>query len=90
MAATRKCKRLRYNPAYPLHMIAELGAVGASRRLLDKAAVSEGFIHLRELGRSGLTVEAIVLRPGFAPPFTDEEKAETRQRLKQVGYQGYK
>ena len=86
MEATRECKRLRYNPAYALQMVGELGAVGACKRLLEKSEVSEGFTRLWELGRLDLAVEAVALRPEFSSLFTPEEQAVARERLEAVGY----
>ncbi len=67
--ATKECQRLRYNPTLMTQMIAESGPLGACQRLLDKREVSEGFTGLWELKRLDLTVEAIALRPKFAPAF---------------------
>lgn len=84
--ATRQCQRLRYNPTLMIQMIAELGPLDASRRLLDKGEVSEGFTRLWELRRLDLTVEAIALRPELAPLFTAEQLATARERLAKLGF----
>jgi hypothetical protein len=84
--ATRQCQRLRYNPTLMIKMIAESGPLDASRRLLDKGEVSEGFTRLWELRRLDLTVEAIALRPEFAPLFTAEQLATARERLAEMGF----
>jgi hypothetical protein len=84
--ATRQCQRLRYNPTPMIQMMAESGPLGACQRLLDKREVSEGFTRLWELKRLDLTVEAIALRPEFAPLFTDEQLATARERLTKLGH----
>ena len=74
------------NPTLMIQMIAELGPLDASRRLLDKGEVSEGFTRLWELRRLDLTVEAIALRPELSPLFTAEQLATARERLAKLGF----
>jgi hypothetical protein len=52
-------------------MLAELGPLETARKLLNAPAVSDGFSNLWDRGRLDLTVEALVLRPEFAPLFTE-------------------
>ncbi|GAA1467225.1 DUF262 domain-containing protein [Nocardiopsis exhalans] len=75
-----------YTASFFLGMISELGPLGTARKLLNSPAVSDGFANLWERGRLDLTVEALVLRPEFAPLFTEEELARARTRLEQFGY----
>jgi hypothetical protein len=53
---------------------------------LWKDDVSDGFTTLWELKRLDLSVEAFVLRPEYAPLFTEEERAIARARLRQYEY----
>jgi hypothetical protein len=53
---------------------------------LWKDDVSDGFTTLWKLQRVDLSVEAYVLRPEYAPLFTEEERAIARARLKGYGY----
>ncbi|QOS59675.1 GmrSD restriction endonuclease domain-containing protein [Thermobifida fusca] len=75
-----------YTPSQLLSMIADLGPLGAARRLLHAPTVSDGFSALWERGRLDLTVEAVVCEPRFAPLFTEEELETARRRLNQFGY----
>ncbi|MFL1376680.1 GmrSD restriction endonuclease domain-containing protein [Nocardiopsis protaetiae] len=75
-----------YTASAFLGMLSELGPLGTARRLLHAPAVSDGFANLWERGRLDLTVEALVLRPEFAPLFTEEELGRARGRLEQFGY----
>jgi hypothetical protein len=53
---------------------------------LWKDNVSDGFTTLWELKRPDLSVEAFVLRPEYAPLFTQEERSIARARLRQYEY----
>ena len=64
----------------------ELGALKMARRLLRDSTTSRGFTRLWEMGRLGLSVEAIVLRPEFRVLFTDEERSIANARLSDGGY----
>ena len=75
-----------YTASAFLGMVSQMGPLGAARRLLRAPAVSDGFANLWERGRLDLTVEALVLRPEFAPLFTEEELGRARGRLEQFGY----
>ena len=75
-----------YTASFFLGMISELGPLGTARKLLNAPAVSDGFANLWERGRLDLTVEALVLRPEYAPLFTQEELGRARTRLEQFGY----
>ena len=52
---------------------AEHSGVETARTLLWKEDVSDGFTTLWELKRLDLSVEAYVLRPEYAPLFTEED-----------------
>lgn len=79
-----------YQATYFLQMVFERGGLEAARRLLHATNPSEGFTALWERRRLDLTVEAIVLKPEFAPLFTNEERDIARARLHEYGYPGAK
>lgn len=74
-------KKLGYNPTYFIRMVHEHGGVETAHRLLAKEDPSAGLTTLWELGRLDLSLEAIVLKPEFAPLFSAEERQRVRQRL---------
>lgn len=82
-AGVREAQRLGYNPGYFLQMVAQYGAVGAAKRLLQPPAdvLPEGFARLWEMNRLDLTLENSALQPNFAPLFTDAEREVARIRL---------
>ena len=86
IAATKECKKLRYNPALMVQMIHESGPLGACQRLLAATNISDGFTRLWELKHLELTVENIILHPRFAGLFTDEERLIARCRLEEYGF----
>ena len=47
--------------------------------------MQSGLTDLWLLGRTDLSMEALVLTPDFAPLFSDEERGRARARLDQVG-----
>jgi hypothetical protein len=75
-----------YQAGYFLQMVSEHGGLETARRLLHAPTPSEGFTALWERRRLDLTVEAVVLRPKFAPLFTDEDRDIARTRLQEYGY----
>jgi hypothetical protein len=82
-----RCRaELRYNPRYFRVMVTQYGALGATRRLLNAPAVSDGFVTLWERQRLDLSVEALVLDERFAHFFSDEEREIARKRLHDFGY----
>ena len=70
-----------YWAGYFLRSVKQYGGVGAARRLLERGGVSKGLARLASLGRLDLAMETLVLDPGYAPLFTDEERAVATQRL---------
>lgn len=82
--AKRECN---YNATYFLRMVNEYGGLQAARRLLASDKITYGFTALWECGRLDLSMEANVLKPEFAPLFTDVEREIARTRLVQYGYQ---
>jgi hypothetical protein len=77
-----------YQAGYFLQMVSEHGGLETARRLLHAPTPSEGFTALWERRRLDLTVEAVVLKPEFAPLFTDEDRRIARTRLHEYGYSG--
>lgn len=72
---------------YPIKlqgMIYEYGGVEAARRIIRE--MTETYEKLWEARHLELSVEALVLKPEWAPLFTPEELAVTRQRLEDCGY----
>ena len=70
-----------YNPTRFIQMLGNYGGVGTAKRLLADERVQEGFSTLWACARPDLTVEAHVVRPEFAPLFTEEEVRRARERL---------
>lgn len=66
-------------------MIEEHGAVEAAKRLLATREVQTGLMRLWELKALSKSMEAIVIQECFRPLFTDEEIAEARRRLEELG-----
>lgn len=82
-----RCRdELRYNPRYFRAMIAQYGALGATRRLLHAPAVSDGFVTLWERQRLDLAVESLVVDDRFTHLFTGDERATARKRLADFGH----
>ncbi len=75
-----------YNATRFLQMVSEQGGLATAKQLLHASTVSDGFTALWERGRLDLAVESVVLRPEFAPLFTDEERDLASSRLEQYGW----
>jgi hypothetical protein len=86
MEGVRRCKAFGYNPAYFLRMVAEHGAVGAAKLLLEGDWASDGFTRLWVEGHLDLSVEFLVLHPKYESLFTADERAEARRRLVMYGF----
>jgi hypothetical protein len=67
-------------------MVAQYTALGTAKRQVIKPGISPGFQKLKDAGRLDLTIEALVLRPEFAPLFTRSEKEAARRRLAAHGF----
>lgn len=85
--SVEQCKKLSYVPGYFLKMLAQRGAVGAAKELLDAPHESEGFTKLYLLAKErgphvlDLTVEAIALRPEHRHHFSETQLATATRRL---------
>jgi hypothetical protein len=75
-----------YNPTYFARMLAGYGGVGAARRILADPEMKSGFTTLYLADRLDLTVEAHVIKPEFAPLFTEEEIERAKAVLKEHHY----
>jgi len=75
-----------YVPTYFLRMLDKYGGLGTAKRLLVKNDRQTRLFKLYELGLLDESMEAVVLQERFRPLFTDEELAEARRRLEELGY----
>ena len=57
------------------------GGLETARYLLRQPGVSKGFAGLRNAGKLHLSMEYLVLRPRYAPLFSDDERSVARDRL---------
>ena len=78
-------KAIGYHASRFRQMLDRHGGVETVRRLLALRSVSPGFERLRDANRLYETFEFILLRPEFAPLFSDEERAVARRRLIEGG-----
>jgi hypothetical protein len=83
LKAKRECG---YNATRFLQMISEQGGLATAKKLIAKPGGTDGFTTLWEHHRLDISVEAIVLKPEFAPLFTQEERKLCRERLTQFNY----
>ena len=78
-------KEYRYNPTRFHQMMAEYGAVGTAKRLINKAmetgCPSDGYTTLLLCGRPDLTMEASVCDPKYQLLFTDKEISYCKKLL---------
>ena len=80
----REAAEFDYYPTRFLQMVDDYGGVEAARRLIGR--MTDGFTRLYCEGRLDLSVEAVVIQPQWQPLFSEEEIAQARQRLEDVGY----
>lgn len=66
-------------------MLAEHGGPETARRLIARRDPQAGLMTLWELGLLSDSMEAVMLRSKFKSLFTDEELAEAKQRLEDLG-----
>lgn len=79
-------KELRYNASRFIQLVSREGGVKAAKQLISKSGGTYGFEVLWENKRLDLSVEALVLRAEYQKLFTDEERENCRNRLKEFGY----
>lgn len=75
-----------YNASRFRQMVIENGGLTAAQQLLQRPTVSEGYERLWDEDRLDLSVEALILRPKWAPLFSEEELRTARERLSEFGY----
>ncbi|WP_424184331.1 hypothetical protein ACOBQX_20760 [Actinokineospora sp. G85] len=66
-------------------MVADYGAVGATRRLVLDPAPSYGLWRLKETGNLSLSVELAALLPAYHPLFDDAVRAAAWHKLELLG-----
>jgi hypothetical protein len=81
LAIYDQAKAIGYNATRFLQMVREHGGLGTAHRLLQGDTISYGFTELWLMGRTDLTVEALVFEAQYAELFTDDELATARRRL---------
>jgi hypothetical protein len=79
-------KKRGYYPTYFLQMLGKYGGVETAKRLLAKREMQAGPIKLYELDLLDSSMEAYVIKERYQPLFTEEEVAEARRRLEDLGY----
>jgi hypothetical protein len=85
--AIQTCIReLHYNPTLVSQRIGEYGAVETAHWIMRLTGETTGFTKLWEAGRLDLSVEAIILRPEYAPLFSLEERREAYDCLAEYHY----
>jgi hypothetical protein len=75
-----------YYPTYFMQVLHKHGGVGTAKRLLAKQEPQTGLMKLYELGLLDSSMEAYVIKERYQPLFTEEEIAEARRRLEDLGY----
>jgi hypothetical protein len=76
-----------YNATTFLRMITDRGGLATAKYLINTKTPSDGYTHLYERGRLDLTVEAMVAEDTkWHEPFTNEELAAAKTRLKKYGF----
>jgi 5-methylcytosine-specific restriction protein A len=77
---------------YFLRSVRRNGALATARRMLKptrRAQVTKGLQALIDARRSDLSLEAVVLRPTFAPLFTSQELREAQRRLSSLPHTAF-
>jgi len=79
-------KECGYNSARFVQMLHDHGGVETARRLLQGTTISYGLTQLWRCHRLDISLEAVVLRPEYAPLFSARQLDEARRRLDSLGY----
>jgi len=82
----RAKKECNYKPTRFLTLVNSEGGVAAAKQLLRRGGYSEGLTRLWEEGRLDISMEALVVAVHWRPLFTDEEIAQARKSLADLGY----
>lgn len=80
-------KKIGYNASRFKQMVANQGGFNVAKKFILSNNPSEGFVHLWELERLDLTVEALVLKEKYQSLFTEDERATVFNRLKVYGFE---
>lgn len=75
-----------YRPTYFIQMLEREGGLKTAKRLIASGSPQKGLFTLQGLGLLGESMEAIMLQDRFRQLFTEEELAEARRRLEELGY----
>ena len=75
-----------YIPTRFKEMVDQHGGCKAAKRLLAEPVIQSGLMRLCELNCLGQSMEGLVLQTRFHELFTDEERAEARRRMVELGY----
>ena len=67
-------------------MLERDGGLKTAKRLIASRGPQKGLFTLQGLGLLGESMEAVMLQERFRPLFTEEELAEARRRLEELGY----
>jgi hypothetical protein len=81
----KEAAKIGYHANQFFHMVTENGGEETAHLLLAKEP-TEGFTKLWEKKHLDLSVEALVLKPQFAPLFDEIERENARKRLAEYGY----
>jgi hypothetical protein len=79
-------KKRAYHPTYFLQMLGQYGGVETAKRLLAEREIQTGLMKLYELDLLDSSMEAYVIKERYKSLFTEEEVAEARRRLEDLGY----
>lgn len=79
-------KEINYIPTIYIRMINEYGAIKAVKQLIFKDDNTTGFTKLWLSRRLDLTCEAKVIKPKYAPLFTQDEVNKCREKLEKLDY----
>jgi hypothetical protein len=79
-------KKRGYYPTYFLQMLGKYEGVETAKRLLAKREIQTGLMKLYELDLLDSSMEAYVVKERYQSLFTEEEVAEARRRLEELGY----
>jgi hypothetical protein len=81
----KEARKIGYHATEFFHMVNENGGVETAHLLIAKDPTT-GFTKLWGKKRLDLSVEALVLKPQFAPLFDEIERENARKRLAEYGY----
>jgi|SRR3990172_845883 len=86
MSVYETARQHGYIASYFKQMLDRHGGVEAAKRLLAGEVIQSGLMRLWELKLLNHSMEALVIQERFRSLFTDDEVAEARRRLDELGY----